>query len=518
VPESDLASSRGHTRQRRTWGVFGLVGGGLALALYGLTGARGVEWQDSGIHQYRILTGLLEHPVGLALAHPVHYWLGRAALCVPAGDPVWKINFLSALGGAATVGLLTALVGVLTRSTWAAVLAAATLALAHVFWQMSALTETYTLAAALMTLEWLLFWRYLRTRQPAWLVAVFATNGLHVADHLLGLLTLVTYGVLLLDRIVRRRIHWSWLFAAAAAWLATASPYWTLVLAHFQRTGDVSETLRNALFGGGAGSPGFEQQVLNTSLSLSQLKLAVLTLGYCFPSLAGLVALVGVLRRSGGARRRFRRLLLVQTLVVFVFVGRYSIRDQYTYFVPVCVLTALWFGVGAAALLRRWQDTRRRVLIALLVGNAALSVVVYFAFPPLARERGWFRGQMRAIPYRDEYSHFLRPWRFLDDSPARLARGALTQAGADGWIMADSTTVFPIAVAALTTRAPEKLRIYWTTGTCLVPPGGEPFTRDALRAHVAEGGSVLAVPSPEIEPFVGSGFRVDKSAVFWVIR
>ncbi len=517
MPRSDLALPRGCARRRQNWGALGLVSGCLTLVLYGVTGARGVEWQDSGIHQYRILTGQLEHPVGLALSHPLHYWLGRAALHLPAGDPVWKINFLSALAGAATVGLLTVLVGALTRSGRAAVLAAATLALAHVFWQMSALAETYTLAASLMTLEWLLLWRYLRTRQPVWLAAVFAANGLHVADHLLGLLTLATYGVLLIERVARRRIHLLWLFASAAAWLATASPYWTLVLAHFQRTGDGLATLRSALFGGVAGVPGFERQVLNTALSWSQLKLAVLTFGYCFPSLAGLVALVGVLRRTGGTRRRFRRVLLVQTLIVFVFVGRYSIRDQYTYFVPVCVLTALWFGVGAATVLRHWTG-KRRVLTALLVANAVVPVFTYWVFPPLARERGWLRGQMRAIPFRDEYSHFLRPWRFLDDSPARLARDALAQAGDGGWILADSTTVFPIAVTALTAHAPRDVRIYWTTGMCLVPFGGELLTREALHAHVAGEGAVRAVPSVEIEPFVGPGLRIDTDAVFWSIR
>lgn len=41
-----------------------------ALALYLATCSRGVNWQDSGMHQYRILTGMLENPLGLALSHP----------------------------------------------------------------------------------------------------------------------------------------------------------------------------------------------------------------------------------------------------------------------------------------------------------------------------------------------------------------------------------------------------------------------------------------------------------------
>ena len=329
-----------HTRRGSPCRV-GLIAGGIALALYALTCARGVEWQDPGIHQYRIVTAQLEHPLGLALSHPLHYWVGRAALLLPGLDPVFKLNLMSALFGAVGVGALAGLVTGLTHNRLAGGLAAATLALAHSYWQMSALTETYSLAAALMTIEWVLLLRYARTHRPLWLVAVFAVNGLHVADHLLGLLTLATYGVLLVERIVRRRVAPRWLPVAIGAWIVTASPYLLLVVGHFARTGDLAKTLHSALFGGGADSAGWAGEVLNASLSLGQLKLAGLTFGYCFPSAAGLVALVGLLRGTRGRRRLFRLVLLAQTVVVFVFVGRYTIRDLYTYFVPVCVLTAL---------------------------------------------------------------------------------------------------------------------------------------------------------------------------------
>jgi hypothetical protein len=491
----------------------------LAFTLYAVTGARGVEWQDSGVHQYRILTGQLEHPLGLALSHPLHYWLGRAALHIPFGGAVHKLNLLSGLCGAVGVGVLAALVLQLTRSRLAGALAAAALAVSNVYWQMSALTETYTLAAALMTIEWVLLLRFVRTRSPLWLTAVFAVNGLHVADHLLGLLTLATYGVLLLERVTRRRMAWHWLLTALAAWMITASPYWTLALSHYHHTGDVTETIRSALFGGGAGEPGYVHQVLNLRLSLDQAKFVALTFGYCFPSLTGLIALGGIFHRVRSRRRLFRRVLLAQTVLVCLFVARYSIRDFYTYLVPVCALTALWFGLGVGCWLhRRRSPANRRWVVGLLAANMLLPPIVYFACPRLARDRGWLRGQMRSIPFRDSYLHFLRPWRFRDDSPQRFAAAALAEARPGDWILADSTTAFPVAVTCLTGGYPPDVRVYWTLGLCLIPPSGPPLTSDAVCSHVLTGHALVAAPSSEVEQFSSAPLEIERGDLFWYFR
>ncbi len=487
-----------------------------ALVLYAATCARGVEWQDAGIHQYRILSGQLGHPLGLALTHPLHWWLGRGLCAFPAGDPLFKLNLLSSLGGAVAVGVLATVVRRLTRSTPAAVFAAVTVALSHSFWQMSALTETYTLAAALMAIEWLLLLRYAQTQRPGWLLAVFAINGLHVADHLLGLLTLATYGVLLLIQMARRRVAPGWLLLAGVVWAVAASPYLGLVGQQLAETGDVAGTLRSALFGGGGALPGFSDDVLNTTLSWRQVKLAGMSYAYCFPSLAALLALWGILRPAHGPRALFRWVLLAQTIIICLFVGRYTIADLYTYFVPVCVLTGLWVGVGVAGLLRRLRTVRaRRWAVGLLAVNAALPVAVYLVFPTLAAQRGWLRDSMRDIPLRDEYSSFLRPWRFHDDAPQRFARTALGNIRVGGWIVADSTVAPTVAAERLAHPiGPEAVRVYWWRFG-LVPVGQPMLGDDELRAFVRDGGEVLTIPSAEIDSLLGDDLVLVPTEPFW---
>jgi len=513
VPELRCAERRPTGRAARLGALAGLA----ALVLYAATGSRGVEWQDPGIHQYRIITGQLEHPFGLALSHPLHYWLGRAVLHVPFGAPLHRLNLLSAICGAVGVGLLTALVLRLTRSALAAGLAGATLGLAHAYWQMSALTETYTLAAALMVMEWACLLRYVRTRQPAWLVAVFACNGLHLADHLLGLLTLATYGVLLLERIVRRRLAARWLFVAGAVWLITASPYWTLVVQHWQRTGNAVETLQSAFVGGSPRSPNWGGNVLNVHVSAAQLKLAGMTFGYCFPSAAAVFALAGLLRRTRGRKCIFRWVLLAQTVLIGTFVARYTIKDLYTYFVPICALTALWFGIGVAWLLRGWgRPATRRWLVVLLIANALLPAGVYYYFPIVARQRGWLRSQLPDIAFREEYTHFFRPWRLDQHSADEFSRAALAAMGPGGWLLADSTTAYAVAVTYVVCGGPPDIRVYWWRD-CLTDRTRPPLTDKDLLAHVQQGGRVLGVPSTTVEDVVRPPLVIDRTDPFWHI-
>ncbi len=519
--------------QRPPAGRTGLRAGLAALILFFATASPGVEWQDSGFHQYRIITGQLASPLGLAVSHPLHYHLGRLVVGTRFGNPAAGLNLLSGLCGALAVGLVAGLVTRLTARPVAAYAAAAALALSHSFWQMSVVTETYTLAAALLALEWTLVLGYARHRRPAWLLVLLAVNGLHVANHLLGLLPLATYGVLLLVQVARRRVGAGWLVACALAWLLTVSPYALLVLQHGRNTGDWAATFHSALFGGGAGGGGWSREVLNTTLSADQLRLALLTFGYCFPSATGLVALAGLARRARGRRRLFWWILAAQSVLITGFVARYPIRDLHTFFVPVCALTALWFGLGTAILLRRARrPPARRWLTAALVANAALPVAVYAVFPGLARERGWLREQLRAIPYRDAYTYVFCPWRAGNDSAARFARAALADAGDGGWVFADATTAFPVALTYLLEpkapaagspqRSPDaapsgRRRIFWHRRDLLAPGYVEIPPADIV-AHVAAGGGTSVVPSVELDGLFPPPLTIDKARPFWRLR
>ncbi|MBK9119901.1 MAG: glycosyltransferase family 39 protein [Phycisphaerales bacterium] len=498
----------------RFGGSVGLV----FLLLYTLTASPGAEWQDPGLHQYRILTGELFHPFGLALSHPLHYWLGRAALQIPGVHPMHALNLLSAVFGAVGAGLLAGLLVRLTASPLAALCGTFAMGLAHAYWQMSAVTETYTIAAALLILEWLLLLRFARTQQAGWLAAVFLVNGLHVADHMLGVLSLATYGILLLERIARGRIAWHWLLTCGVTWAAGAAPYLWMILAEASRTGEVLLTLRSAVFGGTAEHPGWGDRVLNFGFTSGHVRIVALTFGYCFPSLAALLAVVGLVQWRQGWRKRYAAVLIPQSALIALFVARYNIVDLYTYFVPVAALLGLWSGIGAHVVLRwsRRHGCAPATAVALVI-SALLPPIVYAVFPRIAEQRGLLRAALRDIPYRDEYAHFFRPWRLGDMSASTFARATLAAAEPAGWIVGDTTTIFPVANTQHLGGAAPAVRIFWGL-TELGRDGFPSVTVEAWQAHLAAGGRVIAIPSADVEQIVAAPLYIERSAPFWEIR
>ncbi|MBL8879801.1 MAG: DUF2723 domain-containing protein [Phycisphaerales bacterium] len=504
--------------------LVGISCGFVAFALYLITLAPGVCWQDSGVHQFRIVNGMLENPYGLALSHPLHYWLGRGVLSLPPGgvDPAWKLNLLSAVSGALGVGVIAALVAAITRRGTAAVLAAAALAIAHTYWAHSVVTESYALAAALMSVEWLLLWRYSRRGEPGALLAVFMLNGLHVSNHLLGLLPLASYGVLGLERVARRRLHAGWLGVFALGWVVTASPYLSLIVRQGMQSHDWGRTLHSALFGVGLGGGGYANDVLNTSISWGLAKNAVLVLGYNFPSLVIPLGLAGMGRPARQRGVLFRNVMLGQTLLIAVFVLRYSIRDQYTFFVPLCAVLALWFGIGVDGLLRYFEQAGARprdpsglvrvqsgsagpVILVVLTLATIAPLGVYAIFPSMAAQRGWLRSQMRDLPFRDEYRHFLQPWRIGDDSPRQYARAVLAECPPRGLLMTDLTAGYAIAYVQRVENFAPDVEVY-VVDRNLTRANMPLMTADALRRAAQRGAAIRATPSPVIEEWWGSDF------------
>ena len=94
--------STGHVRQngqRTPWLEYAVVAVA-AFGLYAATANRGAQWQDSGWHIWRIVTGELHHPLGLALSHPLHYWISQAFLGPGLLEPCWAITLVSAVARA----------------------------------------------------------------------------------------------------------------------------------------------------------------------------------------------------------------------------------------------------------------------------------------------------------------------------------------------------------------------------------------------------------------------------------
>ena len=456
----------------------------LFSTVYALTANRGAQWQDSGFHILRIVTGELVNPLGLALSHPLHHWLGRLIVLPEVIEPAFAITLISSFAGALAVANTFGCVCALTGRPSAAYFAAASLGVAQTFWQMATVAETYTLTTAMFTAECWCLALFLRGGSSRYLMAALALNGLGIANHLLALLSLPVLLVVAICSRKPRGLTGRWLLAAAGWWLLGTLPYTALVAIQIVRAGDGTATLHSALFG-----HAYAGAVLNAAVQPRVLMISMGFLGLSFPSLLVPLAIYGIARSLRGALPKTLAYALIAEVVLHaVFVLRYNIVDQHTFFLPLFALLCLFGGLGFHGV-RTWPQAARRrtVLIAALVMLAWTPLIGALA-PTLIRRSGLIDSIVRHKPYRDDYTYLFTPWSVADDSAERMSRKAIALAGPQGLIVIeDSMAAFAVRYRVI------------RSGQSGIEIASPPNEEQVLQA-IAAGRPVVLIPGNVSEP------------------
>lgn len=462
----------------RAWGIAFAA----SLALYAATAELGPQWQDSGWQQVRILTGDLAHPMGLALTHPLHFHLCRAALLIPIGEPAARITMVSSLAAAIAVANLTAIVLSLTACRRSAMFSAATLALSHTFWQHATHTESYTLVAALLTAEWLALCAFARSGNGGWLIAVMLANGLGVANHMLAALATPVDLLILGLALYRNRVSWRIALLALAAWIAGVMPYAALIAATATASGDWSAALASAFVGK------YARDVFNVATPMRSLLLAAGFVLYNLPGLAIPLAVLGCIRPAPARPplRVLRWLLVIYAL----FVVRYSIADQYTYFFVVYLLVAVLAGVGLAHAMRSLAPRRAGALFVASLATALWTPALYVAAATVMADAAILTSMVGDRPYRDGVREFLLPWGDRGHA-RRLSDAAFALAGDDGLILIEGEAMVQHALRydVIIGRAPRGVDVVRINDLKSVGGAHEP-----IRAALASGRRVVLIP------------------------
>lgn len=392
--------------------------------------------------QWRVLGNDVEGELGLALSHPLFYLVAIGGKYILWGEPAWRVNVVGAALGALGVASMFLLVRLWTGRAWAALVSAVTLAVMHTYWRHAALPETYDMYVALLLGELSCLVGYVRTGRRGWVYGLALVNGLAVATHMMGVLSLAVWLVLGGVGLWRSRLRWRDAAVWVGLWLLGALPYLWLIGSALAEGQSLGAVVHSAAFG-----QSWAGAVLNRSVSLGLLRENVLLFGYNFATPNVLLTVVGVawLFGRGGSKRWLGWVLAVMLVLYGGFAGRYTVADRYAFFLPFYALTAVLVGLGAAWVAQRWHwgvCWRAGVLL------AALLPVGVYAVAPVVAERAQVRlGTKRQLPYRNEYRWFLQPWKRGYDGPARFARETFDTAGADAVVYADQTTVYPLLYA-----------------------------------------------------------------------
>lgn len=404
---------------------------------YGVSCAPGSLWQDSGLIQYRLWNNDIEGFLGLAISHPLYYIVALGAKMLPVGTFGYRANLVSAFAGAVAVANLYLLVRLWLGRNFPAIIAATTLAVSHTFWQHASIAETYTLWTALFVAELVVLLHYSRTRQRSYLYALGLLNGLAIAVHMLAVIPGLCYVVLLLVLLGRRAIRLKEAALVVVFWMIGALPYEYLIVREMMQSGDILGTLASAAFG-----DRWQGDVLNTRLSWRIVRENVLFLVLNFPTpnvllfLAGAVALFKM-----RAMTMYRCWIVALMGLFFAFAFRYTVSDRYAFFIPFYVVVSVLIGLGAYVVQQR---VRRRALLVLIAGGSLLPIAVYAIAPTLAVRMNLALATRGDVPYRDDITFFLQPWKTGYRGAECFAREVLKAVPADAVIYADTTTVAPL--------------------------------------------------------------------------
>lgn len=348
----------------------------LALLIYIAALAPDVLFSDSGEFQALAYTWGTTHTTG----YPVYQVIARIVGLLPVNSLAWRVNFVSALGGALALAVVYCITRHFARRG-GAVLASLTLLVGYTFWTQSIIAEVYTPAAALLALViWLLLrWSDVPTTRRGLLFAAAFLAGLGLGMHLFTLMIVgLPAAVFVLWSLFRDRSHWRQTLAlslagAISGMLAffllftfidtrpTATNIFTTTIYPSREAWNLDEADFDTPFERfwiSVSGRQWQDRMLPSDLDYAR-EIDVLLNDYLpreFAPAALLLAMIGVV---GALRHHAHKAML--PLLVFV-VGlwaalSYDPGDKYIFYLPAYVMLAIFAGVGAGTLAEGFLKT-----------------------------------------------------------------------------------------------------------------------------------------------------------------
>lgn len=339
----------------------------LSLTVYVLTLAPTITWRNDGVDSGDLATavsvGGVPHPPG----YPTYLILGELIRHLPIGDVAYRLNLLSAISAALTVGLVGLVIAQTLSSRvksneglngahhliWVCTLAAAlALAFANTFWSQAVIAEVYTLNAFLAALM-LYGTMQVRPANEAWLLPLIAgLLGLSLGNHL----SILLFTPLLIWLV---RVKWRWQLIAGmllAFWVGISvyaiipwraghfpAVNWGYATTWPNFVWLVSAELYHRYFFS-LPWPFVPARVVG------ELRLLVEAfMGWGLP--VGLLGLYGLFR----AYRSLALGSLASFLLISIYSIGYNTTDSYVLLLPALLIVSIWIGWGLVDLAQTLQ-------------------------------------------------------------------------------------------------------------------------------------------------------------------
>jgi hypothetical protein len=330
-----------------------------ALALYVRTLAPSLLWGDSAEFQTLSYTLGMTHPSG----YMTQIMLGKLFTYIPIGNIAYRVNLLSAFFGALTVAETYLIVRLLGGLKIAALSASILLALMEGFWWRALVAESYAPAAGMLATVWLLVLLWRNTGKWAYLFLAGMAGGLSLGIH--STVVMTAFSVLVIMALTARRCE-EWLAAAGGAVLGAILTFgFFLYLDH----NDPPSSIYNTVYRINLSAFGLQPHEFDTPLkrffaifpanhfwsyyfSASPEEIVRRLGEYLsyFPFWAIVLVVVGaaILLKEQPTEGIYP---LLAFLMIWGFAITVSFSVYREFYVPVSVITSVWFGVGASKIL-----------------------------------------------------------------------------------------------------------------------------------------------------------------------
>lgn len=403
-----------------------------ALALYIRTLAPSLLWGDSAEFQTLSYTLGMTHPSG----YMTQIMFGKLFTYLPVGNVAYRVNLMSAFFGALTVGETYLIVRLLGGWRVAGLGASLLLALTPGFWWRALIAESYAPAAGMLATVWLLVLLWRRTGAPTYLFLAGLVGGLSVGIHSTVVMTSVS--VLIVMTLTARQRS-DWIAAASGALLGVALTFtFFLYLDH----NDPSSSIYNTVFRTNLSAFGLRPDQFDTPLkrffaifpanhfwsyyftaTAAEIGRRLIEYLSYFPWWAILLIAIGAFTLL---RERLPEGLypLASFLVIWGFAVTVAFSIYREFYVPITVITSVWFGVGASRLLSLLDE--RRVSTQTIARIIQSLVMLLLVVLPLWQARSDLIPSIRSgyplFVRRDHIYPVFAPNKAINDAQKILAR------------------------------------------------------------------------------------------------
>jgi hypothetical protein len=362
--------------------------GMIALALYVRTLAPSLLWGDSAEFQTLSYTLGMTHPSG----YMTQIMLGKLFTYLPVGNIAYRVNLLSAFFGALAVAEVFLIVRLLGGRRVAALSGSILLAVTEGFWWRALVAESYAPAAGMLATVWLFVLLWNDTRIWQYLLLAGLAGGLSLGIHSTVVMTSLAVLAFLLLSAPKRA---DWVAAGVGALTGAVLTFaFFLYLDHNDPPSSIYNTVYRPNLSAFSLSPdGFDTPLERFfaifpanhfwtyyfSASAQEISRRLAEYLSLFPPGAILLVLLGAV-----ALFKKRPPEGLYALIAFLLIWGFAVTVSFSvyreFYVPVTVITSVWFGLGGSTLLgliQRWRHQNRQ-LVKLI---QAIFMVLLVALP-----------------------------------------------------------------------------------------------------------------------------------------